>query len=63
MIIKQFGGYAVEKHIQGQKWPVYVQYIKGNKIAWTLDYTHARIYKNIKTAQKHDKNIPEVMNY
>jgi len=61
MIVKQFGGYAIEKHIKGQKWPLYIQYIKGDKIAYTLDHTQARIYKSLKTAQKHDKKIPEFL--
>lgn len=63
MIINQFGGYSIKKRIKGQNWPVYVQYIHGDKIAYTLDYTHARIYKSEKTALKNDKKIPEILNF
>ena len=63
MIIELFQGYVVKKRIKGQKWPAYVQYIHSNKIAYTLDYTHARIYKSEKTALKNDKKIPETISF
>ena len=63
MIIELFQGYAIKKRIKGQKWPVYVQYIHGDKIAYTLDYTHARVYKSEKAALKNDKKIPEILNF
>ncbi len=63
MIINQFGGYSIKKRVRGQKWPVYVQYIHGGKIAFTLDYSAARVYKNEKTALKNDKKIPEELSF
>ena len=61
MIIELFQGYAIKKRVRGQNWPVYVQYIKGDKTAYTLDYAHARIYKSKATALKSDKLIPETL--
>lgn len=63
MIIEQFNGYSIKKRIKGQKWPVYVQYIHGGKIAFTLDYSAARAYKNEKAALKNDKKIPETLSF
>ena len=63
MIINQFGGYSIKKRIRGQKWPVYVQYIHGGKIAYTLDYSAARVYKSEKAALKNDKKIPETLSF
>ena len=63
MIIEQFNGYSIKKRIKGQKWPVYVQYIHGDKIAYTLDYSLARVYKSEKAALKNDKKIPEALSF
>lgn len=63
MIIKQFGGYSIKKRVRGQKWPVYVQHIHGGKIAYTLDYSAAKVYKSEKAALKNDKKIPDILSF
>lgn len=63
MIIEQFNGYSIKKRVRGQKWPVYVQYIHGDRIAYTLDYSAARVYKSKKAALKNNRLIPETLNF
>lgn len=62
MIIKTAKGYIIQKTRNGEKFPLYLVGVRKGCENYTTDYLHARCY-SLRTAQKHDKNIPEILNF
>jgi len=62
MIIETYKGYIIQKKRNGYKFPLYLVGVYKGCEHFTTDYTYARAFSR-KTAEKHDKNIPEIMNY
>lgn len=55
MVIKMYGGYAIMK--KEYYYTLYVTSVYKGNVKWSLDYTHAKMYKSAKRAHEIDDNI------